>query len=167
VFRRDQLPRRLAARQSSDQLEPLSFDELELLLFEELELLLFEELELLLFEELELLLLEELELLLLEELELLLLEELELLLLDELELLLLDELDELLPATTIGFSAVPPVASASMSRPRSGRGECDQPPSLVGICLATAEPPVSSAASAPSDTNILRFMSTAPHRPNQ
>ena len=113
------------------------------------------------------LLLEEFELLLLEELELLLLEELELLLLDELDELLLDELDELLPATTIGFSAVSPAASASISRPRSGRGEYDQSPSLVGICLATAEPPVSSAASAPSDTNILRSMSTAPHRPDK
>jgi hypothetical protein len=108
---------------------------------------------------------DEFELLLLEEFELLLLEEFELLLLDELELLLLDELDELLPASTIGSSAVSPLASASMSRPRSGRGECDQSPSLTGICLATAEPPVSSAASAPSDTNILRSMATAPHWP--
>jgi hypothetical protein len=110
---------------------------------------------------------EEFELLLLEELELLLLEELELLLLDELDELLLDELDELLPATTIGLSAVSPAASASISRPRPSRGEYDQSPSLVGISLATAEPPVSSAASAPSDTNILRFMATTPHRPNQ
>jgi hypothetical protein len=70
-----------------------------------------------------LLLLEEFELLLLEEFELLLFEEFELLLLDELELLLLDELDELLPATTIGLSAGWPAASASMSRPRSGRDE--------------------------------------------
>jgi hypothetical protein len=100
-----------------------------------------------------------------DEFELLLLEEFELLLLDELELLLLDELDELLPASTIGSSAVSPLASASMSRPCSGRGECDQSPSLAGICLATAEPPVSSAASAPSDTNILRSMATAPHWP--
>jgi hypothetical protein len=107
-----------------------------------------------------------LEPLLLDELELLLLDELELLLLEELELLLLEELDELLPATTIGFSAVSPVASASMSSPRSGRGECDQSPSLVGICLATAEPPVSSVASAPRDANILRSMTIAPHRPN-
>jgi hypothetical protein len=75
------------------------------------------------YEEFELLLLEEFELLLLEEFELLLLEELELLLLDELDELLLDELDELLPATTIGLSAGWPAASASMSRPRSGRGE--------------------------------------------
>jgi hypothetical protein len=112
---------------------------------------------------------DELELLLLEEFELLLLDELLLLLLDELELLLLDELEELLPATIIGFSATSPAASASRSRPPSGRGECDHPPSLVpvGICLATAEPPVSRAASAPSDTNILRFMTIAPHRPNQ
>jgi hypothetical protein len=111
---------------------------------------------------------DELELLLLDELELLLLDELDELLLDELELLLLDELDELLPATTIGCSAASPAANASRSRPPSDRGECDQPPSLVplGICLATAEPPVSSAASAPSDTNILRFMTIAPHRPN-
>jgi hypothetical protein len=121
---------------------------------------------LLLLEEFELLLLEEFELLLLEEFELLLFEEFELLLLDELELLLLDELDELLPATTIGLSAGWPAASASMSRPRSGRDEYDQPPSLVGISLATAEAPVSSAASAPSDTNILRFMATTPQRPN-
>jgi hypothetical protein len=101
-----------------------------------------------------------LELLLFDELELLLLDELELLLLDELELLLLDELDELLPATTIGFSAASPAARASRPTPPSGKGECDQPPSRVpvGICLATAAPPVSSAASAPSDTNILRFM---------
>jgi hypothetical protein len=126
-----------------------------------------DELELLLLDELELLLLDELELLLLDELELLLLDELDELLLDELELLLLDELDELLPATIIGFSAVSPAASGSKSRPPSRSGERDQSPSLVGICLATAEPPVSSAASAPSDTNILRFMSTAPHRPNQ
>jgi hypothetical protein len=108
---------------------------------------------------------DELELLLLDELELLLLDELELLLLEELELLLLDELDELLPATTIGFSTASPAGRASMSTPPSGRGECDQPPSLVpvGICLATAAPPVSSAASAPSDTNILRCMTIAPH----
>jgi hypothetical protein len=118
-------------------------------------------------DELELLLLDEFELLLLEELELLLLDEFELLLLEELELLLLDELDELLPATTIGCSTVSPVASASMSRPGSGRGERDQSPSLVGICRAAAEPPVSNAASAPSDTNILRSMSTAPHRPDK
>jgi hypothetical protein len=120
-------------------------------------------------DEFELLLLEEFELLLLEEFELLLLDELELLLLDELDELLLDELDELLPATTIGFSVVSPAASASISRPRSGNGECDQSPSLVpvGICLAMAEPPASNAVSAPSDTNILRFMSPAPHRPDQ
>jgi hypothetical protein len=104
---------------------------------------------------------------LLEEFELLLLEELELLLLDELDELLLDELDELLPATTIGLSAVWPAVSASMSRPRSGSGEYDQLPSLVGISLATAEAPVSSAASAPSDTSILRFMAITPHRPDQ
>jgi hypothetical protein len=107
-------------------------------------------------------LLEEFELLLLEEFELLLLEELDELLLEELD----EELDELLPAMTIGFSAVWP-ASASMWTPRSGRGEYDQSPSLVGISLATAEAPVSSAASAPSGTNILRFMATTPHRPNQ
>jgi hypothetical protein len=119
------------------------------------------------YEEFELLLLEEFELLLLEEFELLLLEEFELLLLDELDELLLDELDELLPATTIGRSAVSPAASASMSTPRSGRGEYDQLPSLVGLSLAMAEVPVSSAASAPSDTNIFRFMATTPQRPNQ
>jgi hypothetical protein len=110
-----------------------------------------------------------LELLLLEELELLLLEEFDELLLEEFDELLLEELELLLPATTIGCSAASPAASASMSRPRFGRGECDQSSSLapVGICLATAEPPVSSAASAPSDTNILRSISPAPHRPNQ
>jgi hypothetical protein len=111
-------------------------------------------------------LLEELELLLLGELELLLLDELELLLLEEFELLLLEELDELLPARTIGLSAVSPAASAS-TLPRSGRGEYDQSPSLAGISLAMAEPPISNPASAPSDTNILRFMATTPHRPNQ
>jgi len=52
-------------------------------------------------------------LLLLDEFELLLLEELDELLLEEFELLLLEELDELLPATTIGFSAGWPTASAS------------------------------------------------------
>jgi hypothetical protein len=128
---------------------------------------LLEEFQPLLLEEFELLLLDELEPLLLDELELLLLDELELLLFEEFELLLLEELDELLPARTIGLSTVSPAASASMLRPRSGRGEYDQSPSLAGISLAMAEPPISNAANAPSDTNILRFMATTPHRPNQ